>query len=59
MNMDKHQSLPEDEIWALFRISHSTFIRIQNAFKFGSLPGLSEWRRMPSKLLHSKFVEKN
>ena len=57
MNMDKHQSLPEDEIWALYRISHSTFIRIQNAFKFGSLPGLSEWRRMPSKLLHSKFVE--
>ena len=57
MNMDKHQSLPEDEIWAFYIISHSTFIMIQNAFKFGSLPGLSEWRRMLSKLLHSKFVE--
>ena len=28
MNMDKHQSLQEDEIWALYRISHSTFIMI-------------------------------
>ena len=55
--MNKHQSLLEDEIWALYRISHSTFIMIQNAFKFGSLPGLSEWRRILSKLLHSKFVE--
>ena len=55
--MDKYQSLPEDEIWALYRISFCTFIRIQNAFKFGSLLGLSEWIRMPSKLLHSKFVQ--
>ena len=57
INMDKYQSLPEDEIWAIYRIIYCTFIRIQNAFKFGSLPRLSEWRRMPSKLLHSKFVQ--
>ena len=56
MNMHKHQGLQENEIWALYRVSHSTFRKIQIAFKFGTLPRFSEWRRIPSKLLHSKLV---
>ena len=52
MNMYKHQGLQENEIWALYRISHSTFRKILIVFKFGTLPRLSEWRRIPSKLLH-------
>ena len=57
MCMHRYQGWPKDEIWTLYRISASTFRKIQEKFKFGILPKFSEWRRTPSKLLHSRLLK--
>ena len=56
MKLHKYQSWMEDKIWTLYSISHSAFRQMQKAFVPGMLPKLSDWRRLPSKLLHSKLL---
>ena len=56
MKLHKYQSWTENKIWTLYSISHSAFRQMQKLFVPGVLPKLSDWRRLPSKLLHSKLL---